>query len=107
MHTNPVRDRLQQRRAELSVRTDQIGSDLRGEAAQVEGSFADHAVVHANDAVLEAIRESAQNELQQIDHALRRIDEGRYERCETCGKPIGRERLEAVPYASTCMDCAD
>jgi DnaK suppressor protein len=106
MLTNPVRDRLLQRRDELSIRTDHIVSDLRDEATAVEGGFADRAVAHANDPVLLAIRESAQGELQQIDQALRRIDEGRYERCETCGKPIGRERLEALPYASTCVACA-
>lgn len=107
MYTDSVRDRLQQRRDELNARTDHIGSDLRGETAPVEGRFADHAAAHANDAVLEAIRASAQSELQQIDQALRRLAEGRYEYCETCGKAIGRERLQAVPYAVTCMGCSD
>lgn len=106
MHNDAVRNRLQQRRNELQARAGHIDSDLRGEAVPVEGGFADQATAHANDTVLEAIRASAETELQQIDKALRRIDEGRYERCETCGGPIGRERLAAVPYATSCMSCA-
>jgi DnaK suppressor protein len=105
MHNHQIRDRLQQRRNELQTRSEHIGSDLRGEAAHAEGGFADQATIHANDIVLQAIRASTDSEILQIDMALHRIDEGRYERCATCGGPIGRERLEALPYATTCMAC--
>lgn len=106
MHSNAARDRLQQRRNELHARSERIHSDLRGETMPVEGGFADQATAHANDTVLEAIQTSAEGELAQIDIALRRIDEGRYEQCASCGAPIGQERLEALPYATTCMVCA-
>ena len=36
--------------------------------------------------------------------ALARIDEGTYGICERCGNPIGRERLEARPSATLCID---
>jgi DnaK suppressor protein len=106
MQYTQVRERLQRRRDELDTRNVRIGTDLRGAEAPVEGGFADQAAAHANDAVLDAIRDSAQAELQQIDHALRRLSAGQYGRCEACGGPIGQERLEAVPYASTCSGCA-
>jgi DnaK suppressor protein len=106
MHTSQIRDRLEQRRSELRARTVHIGSDLRGEAAPAAGSFADQASAHANDPVLEGIRESAEAELAQIDKALRRITDGRYERCESCGGPIEKDRLQALPYATTCVSCA-
>lgn len=106
MSTNAVRDLLQQRRAELRTRADHVGSDLRNVPFQGEGSFADQATGHANDAVLEAIRESAEVELQQIDDALRRIEDGSYGRCSKCRGPISRERLQAVPYATTCIGCS-
>jgi DnaK suppressor protein len=38
--------------------------------------------------------------------ALDRIDRGTFGRCEGCGKPVGRERLRAVPYARHCVACA-
>ena len=35
-----------------------------------------------------------------IDAALARLDAGTYGTCVTCGKPIGEDRLEAIPYAA-------
>jgi DnaK suppressor protein len=105
MHNDAARDRLQQRRRELQERSERIHSDLRGETTPAEGGFSEQAAAHANDTVLDAIQTSAADELEQIDIALRRIDEGHYERCTRCGGPIGQARLEALPYATTCMAC--
>jgi RNA polymerase-binding protein DksA len=44
--------------------------------------------------------------LEEIDAALGRIDDGTYGICTNCGKPIAEERLEALPWASLCIDCA-
>ena len=43
--------------------------------------------------------------LDQVDHALARLDDGSYGRCETCGSIIADERLAEVPTASTCSWC--
>lgn len=43
--------------------------------------------------------------LSQIDHALKRIDAGVYGICELSGKPIPRERLEAIPFARYTVEC--
>jgi RNA polymerase-binding protein DksA len=43
--------------------------------------------------------------LQAIDAALERIDGGTYGICANCGKPIGAERLEALPWTTQCIDC--
>ena len=43
--------------------------------------------------------------LNQIDDAIRRVDEGTYGVCETCEKPISQKRLLAVPYARFCIKC--
>ena len=40
-----------------------------------------------------------------IESALRRIDEGTYGTCISCGEQIRYERLEAPPWASLCIDC--
>ena len=34
-----------------------------------------------------------------------KFDAGTYGTCETCGRPISEERLEAIPYATQCIDC--
>ena len=40
-----------------------------------------------------------------IDEALGRIKDKTYGRCSKCNKEIGRKRLQAVPYATLCIDC--
>ena len=42
-----------------------------------------------------------------IDEALRRLyhTPAAFGKCEECGKPIGRERLAAIPYVVRCVDC--
>ena len=44
--------------------------------------------------------------LAEIDRALEKIAEGSYGTCDRCGKRISPERLEAVPQAVLCIDCA-
>ena len=51
-----------------------------------------------------SILESVEAELADIEHALRRLDDGSYGTCEACGKSIGDERLEAQPAARFCLD---
>lgn len=43
--------------------------------------------------------------LKRVDDALRRFEEGTYGICEDCGEAILPERLEALPYATTCLKC--
>ncbi len=47
----------------------------------------------------------ARNLLSQIEDALRRMDEGTYGDCISCGRRIELERLDALPYTTQCMDC--
>jgi RNA polymerase-binding protein DksA len=44
--------------------------------------------------------------LDQIDGALRRIEDGSFGRCEECDRKIPQPRLEAIPYAALCVQCA-
>ena len=43
--------------------------------------------------------------LSAIEDALKRIEEGTFGVCVNCGKAIGEERLAALPWATTCIDC--
>jgi RNA polymerase-binding protein DksA len=52
-----------------------------------------------------SLEENSEHVLRAIDGALQRIEEGTYGICETCGQPISPERLEAIPYATQCIDC--
>jgi DnaK suppressor protein len=45
--------------------------------------------------------------LNQIDVALRRIDEDEYGVCVNCEEEMQQKRLEAVPWAKHCINCAE
>jgi RNA polymerase-binding protein DksA len=49
--------------------------------------------------------DNAEQVLSEIDAALARIEDGTYGTCVNCGREIPRERLEANPWASLCIDC--
>ena len=53
-----------------------------------------------------ALVAQAHEQLAMIDAALRKIASGIYEICDTCGGPIGAERLTARPAALICIRCA-
>ena len=52
-----------------------------------------------------SLEENSEHVLRAIDGALQRIEAGTFGTCETCGQPISEERLEAIPYATQCIDC--
>jgi DnaK suppressor protein len=52
----------------------------------------------------QGIVDAERGTLAQINAALRRIDEGKYGFCARCGKPIPPRRLEAIPYATLCVE---
>jgi RNA polymerase-binding protein DksA len=51
------------------------------------------------------LEENSEHVLSAIDDALKRIEEGTFGDCVNCGKPIAEERLAALPWATTCIDC--
>ena len=107
MDTNAVRDRLLKRRDELRQRASEASADLRHEADPLSADFAEQVTQRENDDVLGAISHSAQEELQQVEAALRRLASGRYTTCSVCGEDIEPERLAAVPYTDRCRACAE
>jgi RNA polymerase-binding transcription factor DksA len=48
--------------------------------------------------------ERAEAELEDVERALGRLEEGSYGACEACGRPIGRERLAALPLTRRCTE---
>ena len=44
--------------------------------------------------------------LSDVERALEKLEDGTYGVCDSCGEPIGEERLEAIPWATLCISCA-
>jgi RNA polymerase-binding transcription factor len=53
-----------------------------------------------------ALRDRAIAQLALVEAALARLDGGTFGTCTRCGKPIAPARLEALPWAEHCIDCA-
>jgi DnaK suppressor protein len=100
------RRQLETRRAELRQRSTSVRADLSRKREPLSADFADQAVQRENDEVLEGIGRSSEQELAQIDRALRRMDAGQYETCVGCGDNIEPARLDVVPYTDRCSRCA-
>lgn len=99
-----ARDKLLQKKAELSERLARIKDDMkRGYEADSE----ERAIEIEDAEVVDAIGIETQRELQLINSALRRLDDGRFGVCRTCGEAIADKRLEAQPFADECIDCAE
>lgn len=103
MNVEHHKAQLQTRLKELEDRLHQIEHDLDETSDE---DFEDQATERENDEVLENLGESGLKEIQMIRAALDRIDQGTYGHCANCGKDIEEKRLEAVPYAAVCIDCA-
>lgn len=49
----------------------------------------------------------SRDKLDQVRHALARLDDGTYGVCEACGEAIGKFRLQAAPRATLCRSCKE
>jgi DnaK suppressor protein len=102
-----IRQKLLGRREELAERLQRITQDVRRVKSPLDPDFAEQAVQRENDEVLDALGASIRTELGEIELTLERLEKGAYGVCARCGQPIPRKRLEALPYTSRCLDCAE
>jgi DnaK suppressor protein len=72
----------------------------------VPGDAADLASDNVEQSVAAELLGTGAGALQQIDAALKRLEEGTYGQCAECRKEIPAARLEALPYATLCVQCA-
>ena len=100
--------RLLARRAALLGDVEKIEQEEKGSAGgESAGSIpsTDLGIDRAAGDVSLGCLETATHEIQAIDEALERVETGSYGVCEECGKKIPDARLEAIPYASACLEC--
>ncbi len=94
---------LRNRLRELNARL----SDVETELDQPSDPDAEErASEREGDEVLEGLGNAGLAEIRMIEAALERIADGTYGDCVACGEPISEPRLEAVPHAARCRNCA-
>ena len=100
-----IAEALQERRRALveGVREDLREVVVRDKA--LVGDSTDLAQDLTEESVSLGILATEEEELAQIEAALRRIEEGTYGICEVCGEPIPLKRLRFLPYATKCVKC--
>ena len=69
------------------------------------GRLSRMAAMQGQQMALELRRRQGQ-QLQRINNALKRMDQGRYGLCGKCKNPIAEERLELAPDVVMCVKCA-
>lgn len=104
-----IRQRLISRRTELERQREDLRRALaaEGRSQAEEGTVATHPADAATDVTMaeydQTVLRTIEEELHEIALALRRLEQGTYGICVDCGRPIERERLEAVPWAARCL----
>lgn len=101
------KQRLLALRQELSARVDAVETDLHHRIEPLEKDFEEQSLQLENEEVLSALDDNGLAVLAQVNQALQRMQEGTYGVCVVCGVVIPEARLEAVPYASLCVKCAE
>ena len=93
----------------ISYLHEEMPGSLADETEEIAGTVDNHlgetATATLDREIDYSLEENSEQVLRAIDGALRRIDEGTFGICETCRVPISEERLEAIPYATQCIDC--
>lgn len=67
----------------------------------------DHGTALHDQTLNFSFEQQEKQHLAKLNHALNRIKEGEYGKCEVCGEEIEMERLEAIPSTTTCIKDAD
>lgn len=102
-----MQSRLKEERSTILSSLAGQSDDMRNLVKTVEsGDEADVAADAIDRTLLTALGTQDAFRLQQIDGALERIYKGKFGYCITCGREIPQERLEALPYALMCVQCA-
>ena len=82
-----------------------VGAEASGGLSNVPIHPADLAANAAEEDVTLGLLGNEESILAEVDAALARLDAGTFGRCESCKRPIAKERLQAAPHARYCLPC--
>jgi RNA polymerase-binding transcription factor DksA len=111
MNKTKARKRLEQDRVRLEGIRDGLRRDQEDATAETGGelsSFDQHPGDSGSETFeLEknvSVLEQVEDELREIEGAFQRLERGTYGTCQACGRPIGDERLDAMPATRFCVE---
>ncbi|MEC5210392.1 DnaK suppressor protein [Psychrobacter sp. PL15] len=92
---------------EYETRIEKIKNDIQNPQDELNKDWEDQAISIRQNDTRQLLAAEAHQNLIYVKNALGIIANGTYGECEVCGKDIQPQRLEAVPYATLCMDHAE
>ena len=102
---NEMHDILLQRREALRMASQGDFRMLNKMRQETVGDVVDFAMDSSNDEINSQLAEVGNRELASIEIALEKMNGGSYGKCEACKKNIPLARLQALPYATLCIEC--
>ena len=105
--TKDIRNRLSAAYDSLnkSIHRNRLAAeDIKVENTEDEGDLA--TISHDRD-LLYNLHEGGFARMQSIQEAMKALDRGQYGECAVCGEDINEKRLEAIPWATTCVRCQE
>lgn len=100
-----MRDVLIERRTALRQAISGDDSLLKEISQRQGGDEADFALDCSHGEINSQLVEQGSRELKQIENALSRFEDNSYGKCEACRSNIPLTRLQALPYATFCIEC--
>ena len=91
---------------EYETRIDKIEDHIQNPQDSLNEHWDDQAISYRQNDMRKNLLGEARQSLIYVENALSRIENGTYGECEVCGKDIEEKRLEALPYATLCMEHA-
>ena len=99
---------LLERKAQIERNIQDVLKETTNAAqGEVVGDDADLATFSSNAQTGAAISEQQQRELKEIEHALKKVNQGTFGVCEMCGEQIGIDRMRVKPHARYCIICRE
>ena len=98
-----AKQRLLDLKQEYQTRVQKIQHDMQNPDTDMTQDWDDQAVINEQNDVRKNLLVEAQQNLELVNNALLRIENGTYGICTVSGEEIEPARLEAVPFATTCM----
>jgi RNA polymerase-binding protein DksA len=99
-----AKQQLLEEQTKLTEQVQQLEA-ARYESIGYSNHIADDATDAFEQAVDETLKHNAEILLDEVEHALAKLDNGTYGLCEACGARVDRARLEALPHARHCLEC--
>ena len=106
MNLEQIKSELLSAKDEIESRLERTHKHIYHKDEPVSANFSEQIKQTENESLVRALEKEGQEELKQITKALQRLDTGDYLNCSVCGKEIGDQRLQAIPYTDQCIICA-